>query len=199
MLRGTLFRDEDTPFVMELPPYRMPTLKSVSTHMWERSRQYLQKMGGPILIGSIVIWFLGYFPRNTEGEYGLGAQITRTDTAGNMYQSEKNEREDGLSVQTAQTNAPVRMYNPNKIEGSETLNLQAVQTEESSANHTVRRGTVLDTQLEQEEVHSNKLMRYRSDNFDAQARGTEVGPDIPAKQTEVNFDARTGPEEMEKS
>ena len=44
---------------MELPPYRMPTLKSVFTHMWDRSRQYLQKMGGPILVASIVIWFLG--------------------------------------------------------------------------------------------------------------------------------------------
>lgn len=65
--RKTLFREEETPFVMELPPYRMPTLKSVVIHMWDRSRHYLQKMGGTILIASIVIWFLGYFPQNTEG------------------------------------------------------------------------------------------------------------------------------------
>jgi len=74
MFRNTLFREDDTPFVMELPPYRMPTLKSVFTHMWDRSRQYLQKMGGAILIGSIIIWFLGYFPRDKEREAAYDAQ-----------------------------------------------------------------------------------------------------------------------------
>jgi len=59
LLRRSVFKEDETPFVMELPPYRMPTLKSVFTHMWDRSRQYLQKMGGPILVASIVIWFLG--------------------------------------------------------------------------------------------------------------------------------------------
>ncbi len=66
MFRKTLFKEEDTPFVMELPPYRMPTLKSIIIHMWERASQYLRKMGGPILIASIVIWFLGYFPQNGD-------------------------------------------------------------------------------------------------------------------------------------
>lgn len=53
---------EDTPFVMELPPYRIPTVKSVLLHMWERSKQYLQKMGSVILVASIAIWALSYFP-----------------------------------------------------------------------------------------------------------------------------------------
>lgn len=57
-----LFKDEDVPFVMELPPYRMPTGKSIMIHMWEKAKQYLHKMGGIILIASIIIWFLGYFP-----------------------------------------------------------------------------------------------------------------------------------------
>ncbi|MDR0333699.1 MAG: ferrous iron transport protein B [Dysgonamonadaceae bacterium] len=64
LFRKTFFKKEDTPFVMELPPYRMPTVKAVFTHMWDRSWMYLRKMGGIILIGSIVIWFLGYFPQN---------------------------------------------------------------------------------------------------------------------------------------
>lgn len=64
IFRKTLFKEEDTPFVMELPPYRMPTIKSIITHMWERASQYLHKMGGPILIASIIIWFLGYFPQS---------------------------------------------------------------------------------------------------------------------------------------
>ena len=63
LFRKTLFREEETPFVMELPPYRKPTIKSILTHMWDRSSQYLRKMGGPILIASIIIWFLGYFPQ----------------------------------------------------------------------------------------------------------------------------------------
>lgn len=79
IFRDTLFKEEETPFVMELPPYRMPTLKSVTTHMWDRSRQYLQKMGGPILIGSIIIWFLGYFPHNQEREAAFDRQIEQAE------------------------------------------------------------------------------------------------------------------------
>jgi ferrous iron transport protein B len=60
-----LFKGNDVPFVMELPPYRLPTLRSTVSHMWNKGRQYLQKMGGIILVASIIIWFLGYFPRET--------------------------------------------------------------------------------------------------------------------------------------
>ena len=56
------FKEDDLPFVMELPPYRVPTAKSIFRHTWEKGRQYLQKMSGVILVCSIVIWFLGYFP-----------------------------------------------------------------------------------------------------------------------------------------
>lgn len=59
-----LMRGEDLPFVMELPPYRMPTAKSVCIHTWEKGRQYLQKMGGIILVFSLVIWALNYFPHH---------------------------------------------------------------------------------------------------------------------------------------
>ena len=57
-------KDDDLPFVMELPPYRIPTAKSVFRHTWEKGKQYLQKMAGTILICSIVIWALGYFPHH---------------------------------------------------------------------------------------------------------------------------------------
>lgn len=59
-------KDDDTPFVMELPPYRFPTAKAIARHTWERGRQYLKKMGGIILVASIVVWALGYFPHNDE-------------------------------------------------------------------------------------------------------------------------------------
>ncbi|MDD2476629.1 MAG: ferrous iron transport protein B [Dysgonamonadaceae bacterium] len=78
LFRKTLFKEENTPFVMELPPYRMPTVKSTVTHMWDKSRQYLQKMGGIILIASIVIWFLGYFPRNQANDIQFDNQIEQT-------------------------------------------------------------------------------------------------------------------------
>ena len=59
-------RDDDLPFVMELPPYRVPTGKAIWRHTWEKGRQYLQKMATTILICSVIIWFLGYFPRSKE-------------------------------------------------------------------------------------------------------------------------------------
>ena len=57
-------KGDDSPFVMELPPYRMPTAKSIFRHTWEKGKQYLKKMGGIIMIASIVIWFLGYYPNH---------------------------------------------------------------------------------------------------------------------------------------
>ena len=59
-------KDDDLPFVMELPPYRIPTGKAIWRHTWEKGRQYLQKMATTILICSIIIWFLGYFPRSQK-------------------------------------------------------------------------------------------------------------------------------------
>jgi ferrous iron transport protein B len=61
-----LIRGEDLPFVMELPPYRMPTWKAMGRHCWDKTSQYLKKMGGIILVASIIVWFLNYYPRPTE-------------------------------------------------------------------------------------------------------------------------------------
>ena len=63
-----LIKGDDTPFVMELPPYRMPTAKSIFRHTWEKGAQYLKKMGGIIMIASIIIWFLGYYPNHDAYE-----------------------------------------------------------------------------------------------------------------------------------
>ena len=59
-----IVRGDDAPFVMDLPPYRMPTAKSVLRHTWEKGAQYLKKMGGIIMIASVIIWFLGYYPNH---------------------------------------------------------------------------------------------------------------------------------------
>ncbi len=62
IMRQFIFKVDETPFVMELPPYRIPTLKSTLIHMWEKCAQYLKKMGGMILVASILIWALSYYP-----------------------------------------------------------------------------------------------------------------------------------------
>lgn len=71
-----LFKGEDTPFVMELPPYRMPTMRSTTKHMWAKGSQYLKKMGGVILLASVVLWALGYFPRKINNTELLGQQTS---------------------------------------------------------------------------------------------------------------------------
>ena len=66
VLSKTVIKGEDTPFVMELPPYRMPTGKAIARHTWEKGKEYLKKMGGIILVASIIVWALGYFPHHDE-------------------------------------------------------------------------------------------------------------------------------------
>ena len=61
-----LVKGDDTPFVMELPPYRVPTSKAIFRHTWEKGVQYLKKMGGVIMIASVIIWFLGYYPHHEQ-------------------------------------------------------------------------------------------------------------------------------------
>ena len=61
VLSAWVVKGEDTPFVMELPPYRFPTAKAIFRHTWEKGKQYLKKMGGVILVASIIVWALGYF------------------------------------------------------------------------------------------------------------------------------------------
>lgn len=68
ILGKVFMRDQQTHFVMELPPYRMPSYRGVCRHTWEKGKQYLHKMGGIILVASIIIWALGYFPKQTEGQ-----------------------------------------------------------------------------------------------------------------------------------
>jgi ferrous iron transport protein B len=63
LMRRFMFREQEAPFVMELSPYRIPTAKATIRHMWSKCAQYLKKMGGLILIASIVVWLLSYYPR----------------------------------------------------------------------------------------------------------------------------------------
>lgn len=81
-MKKILFSKHDIPFVMELPPYRMPTLKNTSIHMWHKGVQYLSKMGTVILVASILIWALGYFPRNVKfsSDYDKQKELLKTNS-----------------------------------------------------------------------------------------------------------------------
>lgn len=76
-----LFRNKETPFVMELPTYRLPTLRNIIFHMWEKTHHYLKKIGTVILIGVVIIWALEYFPRETENSVSY---ISRIETIENQ-------------------------------------------------------------------------------------------------------------------
>ncbi|MDG5798745.1 ferrous iron transport protein B [Marinilabiliaceae bacterium ANBcel2] len=85
---------KNVPFVMELPPYRMPTLKSTTRHMWNKGQQYVRKMGGIILIASIIIWFLGYFPRESSNQKLYKTEIEQISA---QYNSKIENSEDNAS------------------------------------------------------------------------------------------------------
>jgi ferrous iron transport protein B len=76
LFRKFLFKKLEVPFVMELPPYRVPHPKTTFRHMWHKGEQYLRKMGGVILTASVIIWALGYFPRNIDYSQNYDAKIT---------------------------------------------------------------------------------------------------------------------------
>ncbi len=99
LFKRFLFPKEDMPFVMELPPYRMPTAKSVAIHMWDKSQQYLRKMGGVILIASIIIWFLGYFPLDKEREDRYNQLMTQIEQQDSLAEVEKGAQLEELMDQ----------------------------------------------------------------------------------------------------
>jgi ferrous iron transport protein B len=93
LFRSTLLRGMDAPFVMELPPYRIPMLKSIMIHMWDRSKMFLKKMGGIILIGSVIIWTLSSFPKNIEysTDYTIKMEAAKQSFEEQTTQVQENE------------------------------------------------------------------------------------------------------------
>ncbi len=92
IMNKIFFNKEDVPFVMELPPYRTPTLKNTAIHMWEKAVQYLAKMGGVILIASVLIWALGYFPREVDYSRNYDSEINTVMQNSSLNETSKAER-----------------------------------------------------------------------------------------------------------
>jgi len=101
ILKSTLFAKLDAPFVMELPPYRIPTFKNTIKHMWYKGSQYLQKMGTVILLASIIIWGLLYFPRNVEYSSNYDEQIAAIEADNLMPETEKESEIYSLELSKA--------------------------------------------------------------------------------------------------
>lgn len=91
IMKKVAFAKKEVPFVMELPPYRIPTLRNTSLHMWHKSEQYLHKMGTVILLASILIWALGYFPRHIDYSTDYVAQIATVEHNEHLTTEQKTE------------------------------------------------------------------------------------------------------------
>lgn len=89
LMKNIVFSRKRVPFVMELPPYRIPTLRNTLLHMWHKGQQYLKKMGSVILIASVIIWALGYFPRHVELSADYAAKIQAVEDQDEIEEHEK--------------------------------------------------------------------------------------------------------------
>ncbi|MFO7869570.1 MAG: ferrous iron transport protein B [Bacteroidales bacterium] len=99
LFKRAFFAKSDVPFVMELPPYRKPTLRNTAVHMWGKSVQYLQKMGTVILVASIIIWALGYFPQDKELEQKYEQRIEHITENNDITETEKEEKVLALKIE----------------------------------------------------------------------------------------------------
>ena len=99
ILNKTFFRNKETPFVMELPTYRLPTLRNVLYHMWDKTQHYLRKIGTIILIGVVIVWALEYFPRETENTQEIQDEIHAVKQNAEISLEEKENTISQLNIQ----------------------------------------------------------------------------------------------------
>lgn len=92
LFKKTILRGEDVPFVMELPPYRLPTFRSVVIHMWQKAGHYLKKMGGVVLVFSIILWFAGAFPKYPDIVNNYMEQINQVSASTTLSDKEKDAK-----------------------------------------------------------------------------------------------------------
>jgi ferrous iron transport protein B len=105
VFKASFFKSKEAPFVMELPPYRIPTLKATIRHMWSKGAEYIKKMGGVILVASIIIWALGYFP--TEVEYSKDYNKLIAQNEAQLAEKPTNANESERSLYQTETDATI--------------------------------------------------------------------------------------------
>ncbi|MCD4683626.1 MAG: ferrous iron transport protein B [Bacteroidales bacterium] len=114
LFKKTIFKSEEAPFVMELPPYRLPTLRTTITHMWYKGSQYLRKMGGVILIASLIIWSLGYFPINSQKAEEYDQLINQTEMHYNKLLEKKTNNNEDISKLNQEKTSKIEELKLNK-------------------------------------------------------------------------------------
>ncbi len=110
IFKNTLFKIKEAPFVMELPPYRIPTLKTTLRHMWHKGFQYIKKIGGVILLASILIWALNYFPRDIEYSKNYNELIAETAT-NYQHKMEASKHADSQALKAEKEAAILKLRN----------------------------------------------------------------------------------------
>ncbi|QGY47589.1 ferrous iron transport protein B [Maribellus comscasis] len=98
VMKKVAFAKKEVPFVMELPLYRIPTLKNTTLHMWHKGREYLKKMGTVILVASILIWALGYFPRNVSYSQDYDSQIAALNNNTELDETARDSQVQQLEI-----------------------------------------------------------------------------------------------------
>lgn len=118
LFRSTLLRGADAPFVMELPPYRVPMLKSLLIHMWDRSKIFLRKMGGVILAGSIIVWVLSEFPQNVgySVDYETEIKAIESSYAERISRADDSEKQ---NLEQKKTDAVSKLHHVKQAEKAE--------------------------------------------------------------------------------
>jgi len=118
LFRSTLLRGADAPFVMELPPYRVPMLKSLLIHMWDRSKLFLKKMGGVILAGSIIVWVLSEFPQNVRYSVDYETEIKTIESsyAKRISRADDSEKQ---TLERKRTDAVSKLHHVKQAEKAE--------------------------------------------------------------------------------
>jgi ferrous iron transport protein B len=96
LFKKIIFKSNEVPFVMELPPYRIPTLRNTLRHMWHKGAQYLHKMGGVILVASIIIWALGYYPKNVSYSENFDEKIAQIESNSTLDKTIKAHQADSI-------------------------------------------------------------------------------------------------------
>ncbi|HAH26087.1 MAG TPA: ferrous iron transport protein B, partial [Prolixibacteraceae bacterium] len=96
--KKTLFAKKEVPFVMELPPYRMPTLRNTVVHMWHKGSQYLNKMGTVILFASILIWAMGYYPRKVDYSKDYQSMLSQVQADNTITQEQKTAQTEQIQL-----------------------------------------------------------------------------------------------------
>ncbi len=190
IFRKFLFKGEAEPFVMELPPYHVPTLRSIFMHMWERGYLYLKKAGTIILAVSILVWFLTNYPAEVEYSKDFAQAAVQVETAFEGHVSEdilaplgieKLEDNEALTAMIADIKAVEEEYGAKAEEaGEDEALLATIDSEKEAKLQEIEAGgaelyPVAQQYLELETAKDDELAALQSEEAGEKLAGSYAG------------------------